>query len=229
MTDDEIKEFNSATWMTEIVAANNAVFSVNAKAVSLTAELNADIDVLEGAGAARVSSDGTRSDGTMDKRAARTALENLVRKIASDAKTIKRSEPDFDNKFKIARGSLSSQELLDIALAFKNDLTPAAVAKFGEFALLGATPANVQAKIDAFEDARAQQNAGKGGGVAATAETRAAMKRLKANRRILKTIGENILEAHGDAGLIAEWKSACKIEKSAPKKQDGTITSPPTQ
>jgi hypothetical protein len=224
MTDEDVKEFNSATRMTEIVAANSTIFSVNAKAVSLTAELNADIDILEVSGAARVSASGMRSDGTMDKRAARTALDKFVRKIAADAKTIKRSEADFDNKFKVARGKMSSQELLDTALAFKNDLTPAAVAKFGEFGLLSATPTNLQNKIDAYEGARAQQNAGKGSGVAATAETRAAVKRLKANRRTLKTIGENILEENGDAGLIAEWKSACRIEKSAPKPK--TVTSP---
>jgi hypothetical protein len=103
MTDEEIKEFNSATWMTEIVAANNAVFSVNAKAMELTAALDADIDVLEAAGASRISSSGIRSDGTMDKQAARAELDKLVRKIAGDAKTIKKSEPDFDNKFKFPR------------------------------------------------------------------------------------------------------------------------------
>jgi hypothetical protein len=117
--------------------------------------------------------------------------------------------------------------LLDTAHGFKNDLTAANVAKFAEFALLSATPVNVQAKIDAFEGARAQQNTGKGGGIAATAETRAASKRLKANRLTLKKIGENILETHGDAGLSAEWKAACKIEKSAPKPK-GENPPPPT-
>lgn len=225
MTDGDVKEFNSATWMTEIVAANNAVFSGNAKAIELTAALNADIDVLEAAGAARVSASGLRTDGTMDRRAAKTSLERLLRKIAANGKTIKKAEPDFDNSFILRSGKFNSQELLDTAHGFKNDLTPAAVAKFDEYAFAAATPVNVQTKIDSFEVARARQNTGKGGGVAATAETRAAMKRLKANRRTLKTIGENILEDAGDAGLIAEWKSACKIERNAPKPK---ITSPPS-
>jgi hypothetical protein len=217
MNDRDIQEFNSATRMTEIVAANNTVFAGNAKAVELTAALNADIDVLEAAGAARVSASGLRTDGTMDKRAARDALEDFLRKIASNAKTIKKAEPDFNNTFKIPLGSLSGQQLLDTANGFKNDLTAAAIAKFGEYGFTAAKPVNIQNKVDDFEAARVQQNTGKGGGVAATAETKAAIKRLKANRRTLKTIGENILEENGDAGLIAEWKSACKIEKSASK------------
>jgi len=225
MTDVEVIELNSATWMTEIVAANNDVFSTNAKAVELTAALNADIDILEAAGAARVSSSGLRTDGTMDRRAAKTALDDFVRKIAANGKTIKKAEPDFDNKFTLRRGRFNSQELLDTARAFQTDLTTANVAKFREYGFTAATPANVESKINDFEAGRAQQNTGKGGGVAATAETRAAIKRLKANRRTLKTIGENILEENGDAGLIAEWKSACKIEHPAPKK---AVTSPPT-
>jgi len=224
MQDDDIKEFNSADRMTAIVAAHGEIFGGNAKAVSLTAACNADIDILEAAGASRVSSSGLRSDGTTDRQIAFDALEKYVRKIASNAKTIKKSEPDFDNKFKIKAGSLNSQQLLDAGRAFHNDLTPAAIAKFVEYGFTP-SPAGIVSKIDAFEAGRAQQNAGKGGGIAATAETRAAVKRLKANRRLLAEIGKNLIEEAGDAGLLAEWKSACRIERRATRPADP----PPSQ
>ena len=212
MNDLEFQEFQSAGRMVDVMATNDNIFKDYVKAMELKTALIADIDILEAAGARRVSASGMRSDGTMDKRAARTTLEEFVRKIAANGKIIKKAEPDFDNKFTLRRGKFNSQELLDTARAFKFDLT-AAAAKFADYGFVAATPLNMQNKIDAFEAGSAQQNAGKGGTIAATAETRAAIKRLKVNRRTLKTIGENILDDHGDAGLKAEWKSACKIDK----------------
>jgi hypothetical protein len=216
MTDRELQEFISAGRMTDLMTANDNVFKDTAKAIELKEALLTDIAVLEAAGAARVSASGLRTDGTMDSRAGKSALEKFVRKLASNGKTIKNAEPDFENIFKIPKGSLSNQELLDVALSFRNDLTPAAVGKFSQYGFTAATPANLDAKISAFQTGRAQQNTGKGSGVAATAATRAASKRLKANRRTLRDIGANILEEHGDAGLIAEWKSACRIERPKP-------------
>ncbi|CAN5442509.1 hypothetical protein BH10ACI1_BH10ACI1_31740 [soil metagenome] len=226
MNDRDITEFDSAVRMTEFFATNNNLLKDNAKAVSTNAALLTDIVVLETAGASRISASGLRTDGTADKRAAKSDLNKYVRKIAATAKTIKKEEPDFDNQFKIPRGTPSGQQLLDIAGAFANDLTPAATAKFNEFGLSGAISTNLTNKINTFEAARTQQNTGKGSGVAATAQTRAAIAGLKKNRRTQKVVVENMLEENGDAGLIAEWQSACHIEKAA-KKTTGTPT-PPT-
>jgi hypothetical protein len=223
MTDEEIKEFNSAVRMTEVMTANNAVFSANANAMSLKAALETDIGVLGSEGAARVSASGLRTDATADRRVTREALEDYLRDIAENGRTIKKAEPDFDNVFKLPGGSLSSQELIDAANAFKKDMDAAAKAKFAAYGF-SVTDIKFQQRIDAFEAARAQQSAGKSGGVAATAETKAAITRLKANRRTLKQVGENITEENGDAGLIAEWQSACKL----PKPGDPAPPTPPT-
>jgi hypothetical protein len=218
MTDGDFQEFNSAGKMTDLVAANNDVFKNTPKALEMNTALETDIGILEAAGAKRVSANGMRSDGSFDAKAAKGALEDFLRKIASNAKTIKTGEADFNNTFKIKRGYLSSQYLLDLGRGFKTELTPPAVAaQFVEYGYLSATPANIQTKIDNLEAARAEQNTGAGSGIAATAETKAAVKRLMKNRRILKTIGENILEENGDAGLIAEWKSVCRIARREKK------------
>lgn len=225
MTDEEIKEFNSAVKMTGVMTANDPVFSRNANAMNLKTALETDIGVLETEGAARVSASGLRTDATADRRVTREALEDYLRKVAENGRTIKKAEPDFDNVFKLPSGSLSSQELIDAANAFKKDMDAAAEAKFAGYGF-SVTDIKFQQKIDAFEAARAQQSAGKSGGVAATAETKAAITRLKANRRTLKQVGENITEENGDAGLIAEWQSACKLPKSGePPKPPET---PPT-
>lgn len=224
MTDEERNEFDSAVRMSELGAEYNDTFKTNARVVALLSALDADIGVLETAGAARVSASGLRTDGTNDKGAAKSDLDAFVRKLAATAKTIKKEEPDFDNKFVLQRGTMSSQQLLDRARAFKNDLTTATVAKFGEFGVTNAAT-RIEAKINAFEIARTQQNSGKSGGVAATAQTRAAIKSLKKNRRALKVIGENILEEAGDEAKRAAWKSAARVErpKPAPKPETSPV------
>ncbi len=216
MTDEDLKEVKSAGKMTAVMTAHHNVFKDVLRAMSLKTELIDDMAILQAEGASAISAMGMQKDGTQDKNAGETALEKLLRKIAANGKTIKTDDPTFDNTFKLPSGSLSNQDLLDTGYAFKNDLTPAAVAKFGAYGYFDATPENIQTEIDAILAGSAQQNAGRSSGIAATAEERAAVTRLKKNRRLMKTVGENIVEAHGDPGLIAEWKAACKLEKNKP-------------
>ncbi|HQU81930.1 MAG TPA: hypothetical protein PKY59_02325 [Pyrinomonadaceae bacterium] len=213
MTDVEFDEFDSAQKMTEFFTRNNELLKTNTKAVSLNTALLADIAVLETSAANRISASGLRTDATADKLNAREDLYKYLRKLADTAKTIKKEDPAFDNKFKIPKGTLSNQEVLDTALAFQNDMDTANSAKFNDFGINGAIATILQTKITAFESARTQQNSGKGSGIAATAAEKAAIKNLKKNRRAQKTVVLNMLEDNGDAGLIAEWKSATKIEK----------------
>ncbi|MGI8786687.1 MAG: hypothetical protein ACR2HG_02850 [Pyrinomonadaceae bacterium] len=174
MTNEELHELNSSVRMTQFGAAHNDIIEVSAKAVADLAALNADIAALQASGAARVSTSGTRRDATADKKAAIAALERLVRKIASTAKTIKTEEPDFDNKFKLKRGSMNNQELLDTARAYKGDAPPVE-AKFVQYGVTNAATKLGNA-INAVEAVDTQQNTGKGGGVAATAQTKAIIK-----------------------------------------------------
>lgn len=215
MTDDELKVTRSARRTTDMMTVNNDVFKDTVKAMEFKNAILADLAITESAGATKISARGQPTNATADKNSADDALEKLLRNIASTAKIIKKSDPAFDNTFKMRSNTYGNQELLDTARAFKDDLTAENAAKFTEFGRPSATPANVQTKIDAFEASRTQQNEGKGGTVASTAEVKAAIKRIRANRLSLKEIGENILDEIGDAGLIAEWKSACKIEKRA--------------
>lgn len=223
MTDDERNEFDSAVRMTELGVEYDDIFKNNAKVVALLIALSADIGVLETAGAARVSASGLRTDGTQDKSAAKSDLNKFVRKIAGTAKTIKKEDPAFDNTFVLQRGTMGGQQLLERARSFKNDLTPAIVAKFDGFGITDAAT-KIDTKINVFEAARTQQNSGKSGGVAATAQTKAAIKSLKKNRRILKVIGENILEEAGDEAKLAAWRSASHVArpKPAPKPEPPT-------
>lgn len=222
MTDVEFDEFDSAQKMTEFFARNNNLLKDNAKAVSLNTALLADIAVLETSAANRISAAGLRTDATADKLNAREDLYKYLRKIADTAKTIKTENPDFDNTFKIPKGTLSNQEVLDTAQSFYNDMDTANSAIFNSFGINGAIATILQTKITAFEAAQTQQNSGKGSGVAATATEKSAIKKLKKNRRAQKNVVLNLLEDNGDAGLVAEWKSATKIEKR------GTPPTPPT-
>ncbi len=214
MTDNEIKEFDSADRMTEFKMRHPDVFKGNARIMSGFDSLEADITLLENQGAIRITSKGLRSDGTQDKSAAKSALYKLVRKAVDTGKLIKKEEPEFDNQFKIRRGTMSNPELLDAARGFAVLLTTETAKKMSEFGASSVNADNFKDKIKTFEAGRAQQDAGRGAGVAATAEIKAVMKRLRSTRRTVAKIGTNIIEDTDDAGLLGEWQSASKIEKS---------------
>lgn len=217
MTDEDLQEFNSAKRMTAIITTNDRIFESNAKALALKDTLNVDITVLETTGAAGVSGRGRQTAGTADKKATEAALEVFLRKIAADAKMIKKAEPNFDNQFKLPVAGFSAQRLLDTARSYIESLTAPIVVKFGEYGATSVTPENIQLKIDQIGEASVQQNTGRNESIGATAGTKAAISRLKTNRRLLKSIGENIIGEIGDAGLLAEWKSACRLERKKSK------------
>ena len=123
MTDDELKVTKSARKMTDMMTANNNIFRGNGKAIEFKNALLEDLTVLETAGADGISSRGQKLNATADKTSAENALEKFLRKIASTAKLIKKAKPEFNNTFVMRRGGYGSQELLDTARAFKDDLT----------------------------------------------------------------------------------------------------------
>lgn len=220
MTDNEVAEFDSAVRMIDFNNGHVTVFINNVKMTGGFPALEADIASLEAAGANRVSSSGSKRDATQDKGSATDVLYKLIRKSVNTAKLIKKDEPDFDNTFKIRRGTMSGIETLDVARAFADMLTATVAKKFDDFGAVSVNAANFNAKIAAVEAARTQQNTSKSSGVAATAATRAASKRLMKNRRTLAAVGTNIIEELKDEALLAEWKSACRVEKrksSAPQ------------
>ncbi len=223
MNDKDMSEFDSSVRMSDFAAANSVLFKNTPKIVNGFVSLNADIAELETTGAARVSTTGLRTDGTADKAATKSALTAYLRKIVKTAKLIKAEEPEFDNKFKFSRGNVGGEELLTVARAFANDLPPVA-AKFEEYVIKGDPVVKLNALVADFEAARTQQNTGKGGGIAATAQTKTTVKRLSKTRAMLKIVVTNLLEDLDDAGKLAEWKAACRVEKAAKK----TKTDPPT-
>lgn len=225
MTDEDVQEMISAERMIAVMTAHDDVFRNNVRAMELKTALTDDIALMNASGASGASALGLQKDGTQDKRAAEDDLEAFIRKIAANGKAIKKDDPAFDNIFRLPKESFSNAILLETARSYIEDLTPEAVAKFAEYGFTSVTPANIQTKIDAVLAGSSQQNTGRSGGVAATADERAVMQRLKANRRTLKTIGANIVEETGDAGLVAEWNSACKLEK---KKKTDEPPIPPT-
>lgn len=225
MTDDDVLEMTSANRMIAVMTANNDVFKDTDRAMSLKTALTDDLALMNASGASGASARSLQKDGTRDKNAAEETLEVFIRRIAANGKIIKKDDPAFDNTFLLPKGAFSNQTLLDTARGYIEDLTPATIAKFAEYGYTTVTPANIQAKIDAILAGGTQQNEGRSESIAATANEKAVMTRLKANRRTLKTIGENLTEATGNAGLVAEWKSACKIEKA---KKPPTPPVPPT-
>lgn len=224
MTDEEVNEFNSAVRMIDFKTAHPDLFTDNPLMMSGFTALEAAVPVLETAGANRLSARGSRSDGTADKRAALADIYALIRKTVETAKLIKKEQPDFNNTFKIRRGTLGEQEILDAARAFADDLVAPVAARFGAFGAASVKASNFTARLAAYETARAQQSSGRSSGVAATAQTKAASAEIKKTRRTIAKIGENIIDESGDEALLAEWRSACRVEK---RKRNDPDDAPP--
>ncbi len=229
MNDGETAEFDSALRMIDFNLRNPDVFKNNAKMTGGFASLKKDTGALTDSGAHGVSAGGQRSGGTADADTAKKELVRLLRKAANTGVLIKKEEPDFNNEFKLPRGALSTQQLVATTRAFINKLTEPIIEKFGEYGVSVITIENLTEKLNAYEAGHTRQNAGKGAGVAATAETKATIKRLRQTRRTTAKIGDNILEELGDEGLQAEWKSVCRVRKTGSSKPGTPDTPPDTQ
>ena len=132
--------------------------------------------------------------------------------IAGNARSVKKEDAAFENVFKLPHGwDFSYQKTVEVAESFRDNLTGATLDKFVEFGINANIAALLQTGIDDYNAAVSEQGSGKSGGVAATAQTRATMTRLKNNRRTLKQIGINIY--FGDPVKTAAWKSACHVKK----------------
>lgn len=203
-------------------AENSRVIGNNAKAASSFASLKADVAALEAAGVSRLSSIGTKKSGTTGKAAAKTNLFNLVRAISFTANAIAEEATDFDDKFNLPQRTPTYQGLLELARAFAADAV-AVSAKFIEYGLPENFVETLNDAVAAAELSADHQNTGKGGSIAANADTEAILKRALQTKRMLKTIVRNIFV--DNPAKLAEWESATHVARARETKPGET---PPT-
>ncbi|CAN5437935.1 hypothetical protein BH10ACI3_BH10ACI3_15470 [soil metagenome] len=147
------------------------------------------------------------------------------RGVASTANEIADLEPDFDNRFDFPRRSVSFTDLLTLADAFLANL-PAVEARFLAYGKSANFIADIAAAKADCETFLGVQDSGHRGSVEANADEAAILAAALDIKRPLKRIVLNIFE--DNPGKLANWRSACHVER-APKKKDGNGDgNPPT-
>ena len=228
MSDATRRELESLERIVAFKAENNAVIKDFAIAVGMFTNLIELIAQLEAKSATKASSGSSRTGATLNKTSAESRLERHLRGVATTADVIAEREPDFDNRFDFPQGSVSFSGLLALADSYLANLPPveAKFISYGKSANFIADIAEAKADCETFLTV---QDTGQRGSVEANADEAAILKAALAIKKPLKTIVNNLFET--DAGKLANWRSACHVER-APKKKDpgsgGGGGTPPT-
>ena len=165
---------------------------------------------------------GEAKAGTASRAAVRVALHHELVSISNTAHGIALTTPGFDQKFRLPRSG-SDQALLASAVAFVTDGT-AAQADF----LAHEMPADfltvTQSLIDQFKACGVDQTTGTAKQVGATAELQDDRHKGVLMLETLKAIVPNKYSAN--PAVLAEWLTACHIERPTQKKKTAAATKP---
>lgn len=167
---------------------------------------------------------GSKLAGTATRGTAREALREDIEAIVRTARVIGETEPGFDDKFRMPRGS-NDQAMLDLAIGIASLVSDAAVkAKFISHAMPSDFVEDLNDDIAALRDAIGDQSEGradiKSAGVSID-ETDAHGVRIA---RAMDVVVNNFYR--DNAAVLAEWETARHVER-APKRKKATPEAPP--
>ena len=217
MSDATRREVESLERMAAFKVENDAVIKTFAIPQQMFTDLNVLMPQLLGKGATQVSAASSRSGATLNKTSAKSRLERHLRGVANTANEIADLEPDFDNRFDFPRKAVSFNDLLTLADSFLANL-PAVDAKFQAYGKSPAFIADIAAAKADCETFLGVQDTGQRGSVEANADEADLLHQALAIKKPLKRIVINIFE--DDPGKLANWRSACHVERAPKKKKD---------
>jgi hypothetical protein len=197
-------------------------FAANSLGRQAFTTLDTIIAEFDGHAASQASGFGRQRLGTATHGEAREDLRDVIAAISRTAAVLT-DEPGLEGKFSLP-ASDSDQALLSSARAFATDLTPF-VTRFEAHELPGLV-ANLNAQIDALEEAIDEQASGTGDHVSSRAAIDDAIERGLNVRRTLDVIVQNKYE--DNPVVMAEWTSARHIERAAVRKEKSTPAAPVT-
>ena len=212
---DRAREILETLLGIDVFKTNNPdIAGIDEYIAELFAQNKANSERLEQAGVKRITANSAGKSGTMSKRAEARELESDLRRIGSTARTIKRKNPNFENKFIIPSGGLNYEEVIQYGESVLANLPDAAV----EFAKLRLTKTffdNFRLELNQFRGTTEGQESAKLESVGETANIGDILDDSLANREELNTAMEN--ELAGNSEKLAEWRSAKRIERRRAK------------
>lgn len=215
---DRSREILESALRIDVFKQNNpAIAGIDAYITGLFAENKANADRLEQAGVKRITAQSAGLSGTMSKKAQAREIESDIRRVARTARTIKRKNPNFDNKFIIPSGGLTYEEIVQFGESILAN-APAAEAEFDKLRLKKPFFDNMRLELDQFRGTTDGQQGAKLESIGETANIGEILDDTLATRDELNTAMEN--ELAGDAEKLAEWRSAKRIERRRSRKTE---------
>lgn len=203
---------------------NADLYKNNALAVEKFAQVQTFIGQLTEKGEIRSSAGAMKFSQTARRKMTRGELKATLANLAETARDIRKNNSNFDNVFVIPRQNLNDAALLETGRAFHRDATPDAVKNL--FLGYGEDEnflEELEAQTEAFADAIGDQDAAKRERIGANASIDEMLVEVLKAIGTLKVIMPKILK--NDAGKLADWLNACKIQKAP---QSSATNQPPT-
>jgi hypothetical protein len=207
-------------------AENAAAIAVNAIAVAAFGKVSNFVVLLEDKGETRSSATQTKFSKSARRKMTRSELKADLSEISRTAGAIKKNNPDFDNVFRLSENNRNDSVLLESARAFHTAASVTAIKNhFIAYGLLADFLDDLQDDTDAFEAAISQQDSANRERVGANADIDDILDEALKAVDTLKVVVPNIFR--NDAGKLADWAAASRVEK-APKKKKDEPQNPPT-
>ena len=190
--------------------------------IELFAAIETHIAQLNAAGITSVSTESAGTSETRSKVARALEIETDLRLVVRTARQMAKKLPDFQNTFKLPRGGMSYQELIEHVEQFIADTA----AHRDEFARRGLTAqffTELTTDVAEFKQIAQQQADAKRTSVGTTAETEAILEDALETRSELKIALKN--HYRRDPAKLAEWLTAQHIRRRGENRE--TPPNPP--
>lgn len=224
MEDINIRYLQMGRRVSDFAQVHAANFPANSRASELIAAINAAVTTMETQGAKQDAADIAGKQATDEKDAARAALLDRMRPINRTARGMEKLFPGIGAQFAMPRGG-GVQPVINRAQAFIAAGTPIG-AEFVKRGLPSNFLTELEAAIAPMMNASEAQNRALTEQTDATAAINDAQQQLMDAVRELSPIVRNTFQA--DAGAVAAWKSASRVERP-PKKKKQAPPPPPAK
>jgi hypothetical protein len=216
MTNQEIRKYQMLGRVRDFGAAHRDLFPARSVAGKLFAAVAAAAEALQQHETTESAGRGGEQEGAASKAAARAALRRQVGAIAHTARAAE--VPGLGGKFR-ALLSCNDERLLSQARTFLKEAKP-----FAETFVAHELPSNflrqLQAAIDAFEQAMQVRASGRDQRVGARARIDASMKTALHAVRRLNAIVPNRLD---DPAAVALWNMARRVDAGRVKSDEAAV------
>jgi hypothetical protein len=216
MDDRDIRNYEMVLRVRDLSIEEASFFPASTMGGELFAKISARATELGNLIAQQVSGSTSARQGTGSKSAAREALHHDLERLRRTARSMSKTIPGIDSKFRIPR-NLSDQQLIGVARAsaadaipFKND--------FIRFAMPREFLDELNQHIADFETALTNQQTGKGHQVSANAAFDDRMAEVLSDIAQVDPIVRNTFQ--DDPGRLAKWMTARHVERSPRKKKE---------